>query len=73
MSIIWRMLGTAKPTWFTVVPRVPPVGAWFVRKKISTFGNLMISVLFVPIVIAVPPSVSTKNFFCAARFAVFRW
>ena len=58
--------------WFTVVPRVPPVGACVVLKKISTFGNSMISVLLVPIVMAFPPSASTKNFFCAAMFVVLR-
>jgi hypothetical protein len=57
----------------TVVPRVPPVGACVARKKIRTFGNFTISVLLVPTLISVPPSVSTKNFFCASMLVVFRW
>jgi len=56
--------------WFTVVPRVPPVGVWFARKKIRTLGNLTISV--VPILTTVPPSVSTKNFFDASTLLTLR-
>ena len=51
--------GTEKPTWFTVLPIVPPVGCCIGRKNRNTFGNSMTSRLFVPIVASVPPSVST--------------
>ena len=67
------MSGTENPMWLTVVPMVPPVGACMGRKKIRTFGNSMISCWLVPTFTTVPPSVSTKNFFCAAMFVVFRW
>ena len=53
--------GTEKPMWFTVVPIEPPVGACIGRKKISTFGNLMISCCRSPEpnLATLPPSVST--------------
>ena len=54
-----RRSGTEKPMWFTVVPIVPPVGACIGRKKISTFGNLMISCWFGADLDELPPSVST--------------
>jgi hypothetical protein len=39
----------------------------------SAFGNSTISILFVPIVTSLPPSVSTKNFLAASTFEVLRW
>ena len=50
--------------WLTVVPFVPPVGFWFL-KKMKTLGNLTTSIFCGPKVIFVPPSVSAKNLSCA--------
>ena len=71
LTIVCERFGTEKPMWLTVVPFVPPVGAFGV-KNTSTFGNLTISMLFVPTFTAVPPSTSAKNFFCASMLETFR-
>ena len=71
LSTAARRFGTEKPMWSAVVPLVPPVGAC-TRKKIRTFGNFTISTLLVPTLMAVPPSVLTKNFFCSSMFVAVR-
>ena len=73
LSIVARRVGTEKPMWLAVVPFVPPGGDLTSLKNTSTFGNLTISRLFVPILTAVPPSASMKNFFCASTFVVLMW
>jgi hypothetical protein len=65
-----RRFGTPNPTWFTLLPLLPPVG---VPARRSTMTLVNFTAWFVPSVAGVPPSASTQNFRWASTLVTIRW